>query len=194
MGSVTYNLWRQFLWVTHDEIVGFQRYTLPLCSSQIFVMRKSSHIASYLVLSTPVLFMWWHIMTSYSPWLVKILVVSRYNRVHVVIFQFFLINVRHIPQIPLKWSVIFLNSWTSTSYCSNSTGSSVTSGWLVVPVHCVYVHFQSEIEADLTWCLCWYWMYNCRSMPKGQQLRLENWKSWRKFMLPGASTTRSLSR
>ena len=54
MRSVTSNLWRQFLWVTHDEIVGFHWYTLPLCSSQSFVMRKSCHIASYLVLSIPV--------------------------------------------------------------------------------------------------------------------------------------------
>ena len=54
MRSVTYNLWRQFLWVTHDEIVEFHLYTLPLCSRQSFVMRKSCHIASYLLLSTPV--------------------------------------------------------------------------------------------------------------------------------------------
>ena len=30
-------------------------------------------------------------------------------------------------EIPVKWSVIFLQSWTSTSYSSNSTGSSVTN-------------------------------------------------------------------
>ena len=29
--------------------------------------------------------------------------------------------------MPLKWSVIFLRSWTSTGYISNSTGSSVTN-------------------------------------------------------------------
>ena len=54
--------------------------------------------------------------------------VSKSNRLHVVIFRFFFINLRYILWIPLKWWVIFLKSWTSTDYFSNSTGSSVTSG------------------------------------------------------------------
>jgi len=37
----------------------------------------------------------------------------------------------------LKWLVIFLmKSRTSTGYFSNSTGSSATSSWLVLPIHC----------------------------------------------------------
>jgi hypothetical protein len=37
-------------------------------------------------------------------------------------------NLRYILQIPLKWSVVFLKSWTLTGCFSNSIGSSVTSG------------------------------------------------------------------
>jgi hypothetical protein len=53
--------------------------------------------------------------------------VCKSNRWHVDIHRFFLIKLGYILQIPLKWSVIFLLSWTSTSYFSNSTGSSVTN-------------------------------------------------------------------
>ena len=52
--------------------------------------------------------------------------VCKSNRLHVDILRFFYINLRYIPQIPLKWSVILLNTWTSTGYFSNSTGSSIT--------------------------------------------------------------------
>ena len=46
---------------------------------------------------------------------------------HVDIFWLFIINLRCIPWIPLNLYVIFLKSWTSTGYFSNSTDSSVTS-------------------------------------------------------------------
>ena len=52
--------------------------------------------------------------------------VSESNRLHVVIFRVFFVNVRYIPWIPLKWSVIFLNSCTSTGYSTRSTRSSAT--------------------------------------------------------------------
>ena len=55
--------------------------------------------------------------------------VSKSNRLHVDIVRFFFINLKYNLYIFLKWSVIFLKSWTSTGYFSNSTGSSVTSGW-----------------------------------------------------------------
>ena len=53
--------------------------------------------------------------------------VCKSNRSHVDTLQFSFIKLRYILEIPLKWSVIFLQSWTSTGYFSNSTGSSVTS-------------------------------------------------------------------
>ena len=40
-------------------------------------------------------------------------------------------------QIPLKWLVILLKSWTSTSYFSNSTGSSVTNHRLFPDIHMI---------------------------------------------------------
>ena len=47
----------------------------------------------------------------------------------------FFINFKYIQQNPLIRSVNFLKSWPSTGYFSNSTGSSVTSGRSVLPVH-----------------------------------------------------------
>ena len=52
---------------------------------------------------------------------------SKSNQLHVDIFRFCFNHLRHILQIPLKWSAILLNSPTSTGYFSNSTGSSVTN-------------------------------------------------------------------
>ena len=49
------------------------------------------------------------------------------NRLHVDILRFSFIKMGYIPHIPLNQSVIFLQSWTSTGYFSNSTGSSVTT-------------------------------------------------------------------
>ena len=46
---------------------------------------------------------------------------SKSNRLHVDIFRFFFINLRCIFYNPLEWWVVFLKSWTSTAYFSNST-------------------------------------------------------------------------
>ena len=53
--------------------------------------------------------------------------VCKFNRLHVDILRFSFIKLGYILYTPLKWWVIFLQSWTSTGYFSNSTGSSVTS-------------------------------------------------------------------
>ena len=53
--------------------------------------------------------------------------ICKSNRSHVDILRFSFIKLGYILQIPLKWLVIFLQSWTSTGYISNSTGSSVTN-------------------------------------------------------------------
>ena len=49
------------------------------------------------------------------------------NRLHVHILRFPFPELGYILYIPLKQSVVFLQSWTSTGYVSNSTGSSVTN-------------------------------------------------------------------
>ena len=49
--------------------------------------------------------------------------VCKSNRLHVYSFKI----LGYILYIPLKWSVIFVQSWTSTGHFSNSTGSFVTS-------------------------------------------------------------------
>ena len=55
--------------------------------------------------------------------------VCKSNQLHVDILWFFFVDFRYIPHILLKWLVILLNSWTSTSYFSNSTGLPVTICW-----------------------------------------------------------------
>ena len=52
---------------------------------------------------------------------------SESHRLHVDIVRFCFVHLRCILQIPLKWLVYFLRSWTSTGYISNSTGSSATN-------------------------------------------------------------------
>ena len=49
------------------------------------------------------------------------------NRLHVDILRFSFVELGYILQIPLKRSVIFLQSCTSTGYFSNSAGSLVTN-------------------------------------------------------------------
>ena len=53
--------------------------------------------------------------------------VCKSNRLGVDTLGFFYINLRYIPQIPLKWAIILLKSRTSTGYFSYSTASSVTN-------------------------------------------------------------------
>ena len=54
---------------------------------------------------------------------------SKSNWLHVDVFRFCFNHLRYILEIPLKWSVPFLQSWTSTGYSSNSSGSSATNRW-----------------------------------------------------------------
>ena len=60
--------------------------------------------------------------------------VSKSNRLHFVIFRLFFDNSRYIPQIPLKWWAILLESCTSAAYFPNSTASSVTTSRFFAPV------------------------------------------------------------
>ena len=55
--------------------------------------------------------------------------VSKSIQLHVDIFRVFFINLRYILKIPLKWSVNFLKSWTSTGHFLNLTSSSVNNCW-----------------------------------------------------------------
>ena len=53
--------------------------------------------------------------------------VCKSNRLPVDVLRFSFIKLRYILWIPLKWSRVFLQSWTSPGYFSNSTGSYVTN-------------------------------------------------------------------
>ena len=53
--------------------------------------------------------------------------VCKSNWLHVDILRLSFIKLAYTLLISIKWSVIFLQSWTSTSYFSISTGSSVTN-------------------------------------------------------------------
>ena len=53
--------------------------------------------------------------------------VCKSNRLHVHILRFSFSKLGYILWIPLRWSVKFLQSWTSTSYFSKLTGSSATN-------------------------------------------------------------------
>ena len=89
--------------------------------------------------------------------------VSKWNLLHVVIFWIFFNNLRNILQMPLKWSAIFLESWTSTGCLSDSTGSLVTSSRFspfVVPnplpcMHCTYVDQYEHLAklVERSFCL-----------------------------------------
>ena len=76
----------------------------------------------------------WNHYTGWSQWSGRFLSiigwdpsVCKSNRLHVGTIRFFYLNLRYIPWIPLKWSVILLKSWTAAIFPSNSTGSSVTN-------------------------------------------------------------------
>ena len=53
--------------------------------------------------------------------------VCKFNRLHVDILRFSFNKSGYSLKIPLKRWVIFLHSWTSTGFSSNSTGLSVTN-------------------------------------------------------------------
>ena len=57
-------------------------------------------------------------------------------------FGFSIIFLGYIVYILLKWLLIFLKSWTSIGYFSNSTASSVTSGWLSLFIQ----RFQMQVD------------------------------------------------
>ena len=88
------------------------------------------------------------------------------NRFHVHILRFSCIKLGYIQEIPLKWSVILLQSWTSTGYFSNSTGSFVSNCrfsptiGLGVAINSMLQTFLSCIGSPikrglLTWWLQW---------------------------------------
>ena len=62
--------------------------------------------------------------------------VCKSNQLHVDILRFSCMKLGNIPSIPLKWPVIFLQSWTSTGDFSNSTGSTVTNCWFSLIIDC----------------------------------------------------------
>ena len=100
---------------------------------------------------------------------------SKSNRLHVDIFRFCFIHFRYIPQIPLKWSVLLLRSWTSTGYISNSTGSSVTNR-PVLPKQVVQKHPSYKSQpmkvSTVIWTIKWmvvtvfrqYWTVELREI------------------------------
>ena len=72
---------------------------------------------------------------SFGAWPVRILWFPTPTGLPVLIFRLSFIDGRYIPQIPLKrWVPIELPKGQS----SNSTGSSVTTGRSVLPVHCIH--------------------------------------------------------
>ena len=79
--------------------------------------------------------------------------VCKSNRLHVDILWFSFIKLWYILYIPLKWPVIFLQSWTWTGYFSNSTGSFVTKCGFSDHVHpprmilllCLLLHWTPEL-------------------------------------------------
>ncbi len=89
--------------------------------------------------------------------------VCKSNRLHVHILRFSFIRLGYILYISLKWSVIFLQSSTSTGYFSNSTGSFVTN--------CRF----SPIIGQSRW-LCWGLLYIVVMMPVRRGGR--NFVSW----------------
>ena len=71
--------------------------------------------------------------------------VCKSNWLHVDILRISFIKLEYVLQTPLKWSVIFLQSWTSTGYFWNSTGSSVTNcRFSPIIVVCIFLHSQEN--------------------------------------------------
>ena len=68
------------------------------------------------------------------------------------IFRLFFTKLGCILSILLKWLVVFLESWTSPSYFSHSTGSSVTSSWFspfIAQWH-IFCHHRSRMKPETT--------------------------------------------
>lgn len=106
------------------------------------------------------------------------IVMNLNNIMHVVIF----INSRYIPYIPLECSVNFPKPWTSTGCFPNSTGSSMTSGWLVLSVHCSSLLPSSgslpwPIYSWNTTCPSWLITYSNLTERASKTLSLDRWMS-----------------
>ena len=96
--------------------------------------------------------------------------VSKSTWLRVVIFQFFFkFNWSIFHTFLSKWLVIFLKSWTSTGFFSNSTGSSLSSDWVSPFIGCsMTLHVQYIVHKCLTIKYCttqmlkyrlWYLVY-----------------------------------
>ena len=80
--------------------------------------------------------------------------VSKSNWLHDDILPFSLLIWSIFSKFRHKRSVISLKSWTSTGYCSNSTGSSVTSGWFSP-----FIAFFMAQYSTLVTLVRWYSYY-----------------------------------
>jgi hypothetical protein len=74
--------------------------------------------------------------------------VCKSHRLHVDILWFSFIKLGYIVSIPLRWWIIFLQSWTLTGYFSNSTGSSVTKCRLspIIDVMCTWMNRMCKMN------------------------------------------------
>jgi hypothetical protein len=79
--------------------------------------------------------------------------VCKSNRLHVDILRFAFIRLGYIISILLKWSEIFMQSWTSIGYFSNLTSSSITnfrfSPIIILEGHVLSLEVQKSIPLDL---------------------------------------------
>ena len=124
--NATFLMW----WVCHKKVVQLYHYY----SQNLRQLGKLLHYQA--IKDSPNTspstkkFQWIHCWTQWSEIFLGITgwdsSVCKSNRLHVDILQFFFIELGDILYIPLKWLVIFLQSWTSTGYFSNSTGSFAT--------------------------------------------------------------------
>ena len=69
---------------------------------------------------------------------------------------FYFTNLRFTPYIPLKWWVIFLKSWTSTSNFSNLTSSFVTSGWFTKSRTPIHMTQELKPIMKFEWICLWF--------------------------------------
>ena len=90
--------------------------------------------------------------------------VSKINQFHVDIFRCFFIKLGYTLWIPLKWSVILLQSWwTSTGYFSNSTCASVTNCQFssIIDWICSQIEIEFGLPSSLRPGSAWYfWSFS----------------------------------
>ena len=132
-----------------DDLLCWCEYAVSLQSKDVFLdhMRRSLGHKSLVFAENPISgpckqCPWWFLgKISQDP------SVSKSNQFQVVIFQVFRFkNLKYISQIPLKWWVIFLESWTSPSY---------RLWFFLVFVYVFEVHFKdsSKMMNDFAWSL-----------------------------------------